>query len=308
MIYLLATIAALLVLITNTWRLMDEDNIFIERKDEKYVHTENLAIRYRTYGDANSDYPTVFMLHGFNVAGIKEWDYLLPHLDKRYYYVYFDLPGMGLSERFTQSEKPTIDFQLGLFTTVIKKTKLQTNERIIIISASYGSTLGTAFVLENPDLIEKFIPISPLYSKQGGALFATIGNLPLGIGSGFTFLAMGAGPISNYLYSSASYTEYGFSPSNLDKKERLEFAKIRGTTESFMLYSRYQQEIKFYEKLPLINTIIHPIFGEKDPYEESDKLESIGIASITIPLADHTPHLSMEKKTGEQINGILKTP
>ncbi|AQP53417.1 hypothetical protein CBF34_10135 [Vagococcus penaei] len=285
-------------------KLTTENKPFFKHSDETYLSANNLSIRYKSFGNQNSSYPTVYLLHGFNAAGMNEWQRLTPYLNPNFHYIAFDWPGMGLSERLPVNTKPTIAYRLAIIDEVIKQTNNE-QQPAILLGASYGATMATAYTAKYPQKIDTLIPISPLYENQGGGGFATLAKLPFGLGSGATFLAMGAGPVADFLYDASNFDKKGFKPSQNDINNRKSMAKIKGTSRSFMLYANYQENIDFSTSLAEIQENTYSIFGANDTYKEDYRLKKENIPLTIIDDADHTPHLSQPKKTADVINEWL---
>lgn len=273
---------------------------------ENFIEVDGYKINYKTYGDAASAaVPTIF-LHGFNAAANNEWNYIEPYLDSNKFYIFIDLPGLGLSQRLADDAQPTIDWQISMLQKIF--TELVPDNQINLVTVSYSTTQGMAYLKAHSDKINKFVAISPLFFNQGGGFFSALGNVPLGIGSGFTFMAMGGGFIGDFLYALGCGQENDFCPTQADRDARDYNASIIGTTKTFELYNQYFEEQKVEDTLQANSDKITIIIGENDGYVEdvSVKLKALGINQIyLIKDAGHVPHLSKADEVGQLINNVL---
>ncbi|WP_171014946.1 alpha/beta fold hydrolase [Culicoidibacter larvae] len=272
---------------------------------DNFIEVNGYKINYKTYGDANStDLPTIF-LHGFNAAANNEWNHIAPYLDASKFYVFIDLPGLGLSERLTDDEKPTMDWQTNMLQKIF--AELVPDKQVNLVTVSYSTTQGMLYLKEHADKINKFVAISPLFFNQGGGSFSALGNVPLGIGSGFTFLAMGGGFIGNFLYALGCEQANDFCPTQADIDTRNYNASIIGTTKTFEQYNQYFEEQELEDILRVNSDKITVIVGENDGYvtDISEQLNNLGVNQIyLIKNSGHVPHLSKSAQVAQLINNI----
>jgi pimeloyl-ACP methyl ester carboxylesterase len=131
--------------------------------DDRFVSVDGLDIRYRTWGDAAPDKPTIVMLHGF-ANSLQSFRLIAPLLTSHYYVVAPDMPGYGLSAkpadfdyRNAHQAKMISDFiaALGLHNVVIAGHSLG-GAIALRVAVSDPEVIG--LVLMNPGIITTGVP------------------------------------------------------------------------------------------------------------------------------------------------------
>ena len=120
--------------------------------EEKFVTIDANKIRYLEEGESSKN---VVLVHGLG-ASAERWEYVIPHLSKKYHVVAPDLIGFGYSD------KPSVDYTAELFT----KFLFDFLNSIDLRKASLvGSSLGGQIVAECASMddknIEKIVMVSP---------------------------------------------------------------------------------------------------------------------------------------------------
>lgn len=285
-----------------------ESKEFTPLATESYVEVDGYNIWYRVVGKLDEAEEVSVFLHGFNVAASMDWQRIEPYLNEQHAYIMFDFIGMGQSQRFNGDEQPTEQWRIEN----IKKTIdaiVGKDREYNLIGASYGGSIALLYADAFPEKVKKIIVIAPIFFMEEN-IFISIGNIPFGIGRGMVFLAMGGGFVGDKLYASNCSSGRNFCPTAEELEKRHQFAKLKGTTKSFLLYNRYTSTLKYDDIVKEHAEKLYVIYGEEDVYFSEtgkDKILSLGLTPEQLymaPRTDHVPYLSAPEITNTYFETI----
>lgn len=151
--------------------------------EDKVVEVRGLRLRYREWGDASVDQPSLLLLHGF-ANSLQSFRELAPRLADCCHVIAIDLPGYGLSE------KPVhYDYHNGpQAETLIAATRELGLQRVIYVGHSLGGAIAlqaavkdptaAGLVLLNPGILSTGVPqivqiTLPPLPRMSAKLFAS---------------------------------------------------------------------------------------------------------------------------------------
>jgi pimeloyl-ACP methyl ester carboxylesterase len=150
--------------------------------DDKFVSVDGLELRYREYGEAGPDRPTLVLIHGFGNS-LQSFRLLAPLLADDYHVFAVDMPGFGLSSKPADWDyrNPNQARVMGNFIRALGLDK------VIVGGHSLGGSIAlrvavnepevSGLVLMNPGIINSgvpaitqylFFPMGRLMAKQMG--------------------------------------------------------------------------------------------------------------------------------------------
>ncbi|MGL4623862.1 MAG: alpha/beta fold hydrolase [Culicoidibacterales bacterium] len=268
----------------------------------QYITVQGYDLHYQIIGEP-TEKPPILFLHGFNAAASHEWSKIAPYLAE-YQLILVDHLGMGYSQRILEPNPIlSIQGQSNLYADFIKQLGY---DHVNLIGVSYAGAIATQLAFDAPDLINQLILIGPQLLELGGGGFSTLSRLPFGIGSGFTYFAMGAGFFGTELYAlDCNFEPIGFCPSEEDRAIRQRQAEIRGTTASFMAYNTTPQQTSLPDALQHLQIPTLFIYGEADSLQGG----AMQTVQTLLPTAEmqiiannyHTPHLQSPEATAQPI-------
>lgn len=306
-------LGALLLLMIGTILTLNlrlvQSEIYDYREDApgQYLTVQGYDLHYQIIG-AESDKPPLLFLHGFNAAASHEWSKIAPYLSE-YQLILVDHLGMGYSQRIAEPDPVlSIKGQSQLYADFIAQLGY---DEVNLVGVSYAGAIAAQLALDEPALINKLILIGPQLIDLGGGEFAELSRLPLGIGTGFTYLAMGAGFMGTQLYALDCYFDpIGFCPDDSDRAIRQRQAQIKDTTASFMAYNSTPIASDIPQAIEQISVPILFIYGEADTLQGAKMAEVqslIPTAEITIIVDNyHTPHLQSPAETAVPIREFFQ--
>lgn len=296
-LFLIGTVITLNIQLTQS-----ETYEYNEAAPGQYLNVQGYDLHYQIIGEATEKSPLLF-LYGFNAAASHKWSKIAPYLDD-YQLILVDHLGMGYSERIT-TPNPILSVkgQSALYQDFIAKLGY---EKVNLVGVSYAGALAAQLALDAPELIHKLILIGPQLIDLGGGDFAELSRLPLGIGTGFTYLAMGAGFVGTQLYALDCYFDpIGFCPNESDRAIRQRQAEIIGTTASFMAYNNTPLNSDIPQAIAEIQVPTLFLYGEADTLQGAKMQEVqalLATAQIHIIANNyHTPHLQSPEETAIRI-------
>ena len=131
-----------------------------------HIKIGNTVFHSETFGNDTSD--VVIALHG---GPGNDYRYILPlrDLDDKYYVVFYDQRGTGLSPRVTAGEF-TMEMMLTDLHDVIEY--YAKDRKVNLIGHSWGAMLASGYISEHPDKVEKAVLAEPgLLTSEDGKLF-----------------------------------------------------------------------------------------------------------------------------------------
>ncbi len=101
----------------------------------------------------SSDKPTVFLVHGLGVAGMRDWLTVVPALEKDYHLILLDLPGFGASAT------PAGKYSPRNYARVIEEVKasLVPDKKVKVVGHSMGGAVTLRFAEKYPQLVSGIV-------------------------------------------------------------------------------------------------------------------------------------------------------
>ncbi|HJU78329.1 MAG TPA: alpha/beta fold hydrolase [Nitrososphaeraceae archaeon] len=120
--------------------------------DLKFTRINNIRVRYL---DRNRSRIPLLLLHGLG-GSIESWTNNVSSLSTKFRVIALDLPGFGLSDKPKLSY--SINFYVSFIEAFIKRIKLS---RLFIVGSSLGGHVAVEFALQNRNIVDKLVLISP---------------------------------------------------------------------------------------------------------------------------------------------------
>jgi len=128
-----------------------------------HIEIDNVVFHSETFGNDTNE--TVIVIHG---GPGNDYRYLLPlkELSKKYFVVFYDQRGTGLSPRVSE-EKQSLENSLKDLDNIIKY--YSPDKKVNIIGHSWGAMLASGYIAQNPEKVKKVILAEPgmLTSEKG---------------------------------------------------------------------------------------------------------------------------------------------
>ena len=131
--------------------------------EDRFITVDNVRLRYREWGEATADRPSLLLIHGFGNS-LQSFRELAPRLADCCHVVAIDMPGYGLSDKpvnFDYHNRP----QAKVLIAAAKEIGLQ---RVIYVGHSLGGAVALqaavldpnarGLVLLNPGIIRTGVP------------------------------------------------------------------------------------------------------------------------------------------------------
>ncbi|MGL4972818.1 MAG: alpha/beta fold hydrolase [Culicoidibacterales bacterium] len=303
---------SLAILIIGTILLLNLRISFVEQytyntdAPGQYVTVDGYDLHYTIIGE-KTEQPPILFFHGFNAAASHEWSKISPYLAS-HQLIFVDHLGMGYSQRIATSDHIlTYKGQSQLYRNFIRELGY---DQVNLVGVSYSGALAAQVVLDEPELVNKLIFIGPQLIELGGGEFAKLSTIPFGIGTGITYLSMGAGFMGTKLYAlDCDFEPIGFCPDERDRSIRQRQAQIIGTTQNFIAYNESPLLTDVPEALPKITTPTLFIYGSLDfaQGQHQAQLKQLMPTAefVEINGAYHTPHLQLPTETAAYITTFL---
>ena len=129
-----------------------------ESEHSRYLMLDGRRVHYRSEGEG----PTLVLLHGV-MASLHTWDGWVARMASSYRIIRVDLPGFGLSDRFTEAAHYAPEHGLEM----IEKLRLAFEvERFHLAGNSLGGFLAWFYAAHYPERIDKLILIDPIAYPQ----------------------------------------------------------------------------------------------------------------------------------------------
>lgn len=135
----------------------------LARADDRFVRVEGLTLRYREWGYAAADRPSVLLIHGFGNS-LQSFRELAPRLADACHVIAIDMPGYGLSDKPVDH-----DYHNGPQAAVlVKAARALGLQRVVYVGHSLGGAVALhaaiqdrqarGLVLLNPGIIRTGVP------------------------------------------------------------------------------------------------------------------------------------------------------
>jgi pimeloyl-ACP methyl ester carboxylesterase len=135
----------------------------LARADDRFVRVEGLTLRYREWGYAAADRPSVLLIHGFGNS-LQSFRELAPRLADVCHVIAIDMPGYGLSDKPVDH-----DYHNGPQAAVlVKAARALGLQRVVYVGHSLGGAVALhaaiqdrqarGLVLLNPGIIRTGVP------------------------------------------------------------------------------------------------------------------------------------------------------
>jgi len=119
---------------------------------------------------------TILLVHGLGQLGFKDWLDVIPHLEKRYHVIAFDLPGFGLSQVPQGRYNPT-NFALVVESIVAKFAK----PKLTVIGHSMGGAISLRYAATNQQRLQKLILVDAAGILEKTAFIKSASKLPIDV-------------------------------------------------------------------------------------------------------------------------------
>jgi len=147
---------------------------------EEYVQINEIDQYFLHYPLTQKDAPVVIFLHGGPGSSSSSFGYELKKYWDFCHLVYYDQRGAvrTLKKNKTKSEDLTIDVMIAdLKETIAYVKKKYQKSRVVLLGQSWGSVLGTQFILKYPDDVVAFVGTGVVVNMRQGMLKASYDRL-----------------------------------------------------------------------------------------------------------------------------------
>jgi pimeloyl-ACP methyl ester carboxylesterase len=268
--------------------------------DDRFVEVDGLRLRYREWGMAASDRPSLLLIHGFGNS-LQSFRELAPRLADCCHVIAIDMVGYGLSEKPVQH-----DYHNGpQAKTLIAAARKLGLERVIYVGHSLGGAVALhaavldpnarGLVLLNPGIISTGVP---------KIVQVTLPPLPR---------------MSAKMFASRDFRGNFLKQSYVDPSivtESVIDEVMKGSrTEGYMAgMTSLMQQYREGEEIVLASKVVVPTlipWGDRDknkPRSEADELQSMirGSRLVRFPNAGHYVHEEAAAGVAEAIREWLK--
>lgn len=131
--------------------------------DDQFVDAGGIKLRYRVWGEARPELPTLVLIHGF-ANTVQTFRDLAPALEQDYQTIALDMPGFGLSDKPVDHDYSNAS-QAAVVVDFIRALEL---DNVVIGGHSMGGALAlhvaeqapevTGMILMNPGIITTGVP------------------------------------------------------------------------------------------------------------------------------------------------------
>ena len=135
----------------------------MESFSEEYIHVNGIS-EYLLHYFSKPEDPLILHIHGGPGAPASVFAYVVEAFSRNYNIVYYDQRGAGKTLLKNPFAKVSMEaLQQDLLETVLCLKQKYRKGKLIILGHSWGSVLGSAFVLDHPEHVQAYIGTGQMY-------------------------------------------------------------------------------------------------------------------------------------------------
>jgi pimeloyl-ACP methyl ester carboxylesterase len=263
--------------------------------EDKFITTEGLQVRYRTWGEPATDRPAIVLIHGFANSAMS-FETLGEQLAPDYFVIALDMPGFGLSDKPAKHDYGNAS-QARVVSNFIDALGL---EQVVIGGHSMGGAHAVHVAINSPQAV--------------GLLLFNPGIITTGVPPLTQYLVFPLPRLAAKTFAGRdfrrSFLESSYVDPDIVTEEKLDELMLASRSEGYiegatalMSYYAAGDEIDMLDKIRIPTLIVWGADDKRKPRNEGAQLQSMitGSRLVMLPNAGHYVHEEKPENAAQAI-------